>query len=113
MSPWARASPIRTLVTADCSVITPPSSSGTPSMLTPSSFAWSRISFGVSRSSSAFNAAGRIWSAAKAVQQVGAREAVERPQAEAHPALRHPLVLSRSTHSPLFLPDLGAVLELV
>ena len=31
MSPWASASPIRTLVTADCSCMTPPSSSGTPS----------------------------------------------------------------------------------
>ena len=47
MSPWASASPIRTLVTAACSCMTPPSSSGTPSMLTPSSLAWSSSSLGV------------------------------------------------------------------
>ena len=46
MSPWASASPIRTLVTAACSCMTPPSSSGTPSMLTPSSLAWSSSSLG-------------------------------------------------------------------
>src|SRR3954463_1268381 len=177
MSPWARASPIRTLVTADCSVITPPSSSGTPSMATPSSTVWSRISFGVSRLASASSAAGRIFSSAKArppswniccsssgvrskrpfdlpffwraglpsdcaalkvrpagvgggkavlgaleegvldlladadaIQQVGAGEAVQRPQAVAHPALRHPFVLGRGTLLVLVLPVVLAVL---
>ena len=47
MSPWASASPIRTLVTAACSCMTPPSSSGTPSMSTPSSAAWASSSAGV------------------------------------------------------------------
>src|SRR5215467_6662446 len=51
MSPWARASPIRTLVTAACSCMTPPSSSGTPSMLTPSSAASFSSSAGVSQAS--------------------------------------------------------------
>ena len=66
MSPWARASPIRTLVTADCSCMTPPSSSGTPSMLTPSSVASASSSTGVSQAASASWAAGRTLSAAKA-----------------------------------------------
>ena len=65
MSPWARASPIRTLPTAACSSITPSSSEGTPSMLIPSSFAWASSSGGVVRSASASAAAGRTFSPAK------------------------------------------------
>ena len=66
MSPWASASPIRTLVTAACSCMTPPSSSGTPSMVTPSSAAWASSSGGVEQSASASSAAGRSFSSANA-----------------------------------------------
>ena len=65
MSPWARASPIRTPVVAACSCMTPPSSSGTPSMLTPSSSTWASSSAGVARSASASWAAGRTFASAK------------------------------------------------
>src|SRR5580693_5756440 len=56
MSPCASASAISTVVTAGRSATAPPSSSGTPTMVSPSSFACSSSSFGVAHASSACGA---------------------------------------------------------
>ena len=64
MSPWASASLIRTVVAAERCSTAPPSSSGTPTMVRPSSPAWLSSSAGAAHASSAFRAAGRSRSSA-------------------------------------------------
>ena len=65
MSPWARASLISTVVAAERSLTAPPSSSGTPIMVSPSSLAWASSSGGVAQSASLASATGRTRARAK------------------------------------------------
>lgn len=60
MSPWASASLISNEGTAERSSRAPPSSSGTPTIVNPSSLAWLSSACGAAQSASACSAAGRI-----------------------------------------------------
>ena len=71
MSPWASASLISTEVTAERSSTAPPSCSGTPTIVRPSSFAWARSSVGAAQALSASWAAGRRRASAEVAHRLG------------------------------------------